>query len=273
MTDGAAWQARVGDVWAEEWRLTDRSFAGMSDALDAAILAAAPNRGRIVDIGCGAGGTALAVSDARRDAEVIGIDLSASLLAVARKRAGDRETTFLRGDACKLVPDLAPVDLFVSRHGVMFFDDPVAAFAAFRRAGTPDARLIFSCFADRAANSWATEPAAALDGPVATDEGPGPFAFAHPGRIAALLEAAGWHAPTPRRFDFRYIAGEGADAVDRAVRFFSRIGPAAALLRAAPDRQAAQDAIAAVCRRHLKNDLVAFPASAWLWSAQAGEAS
>ena len=272
MTDPYAWQTRVGYVWAQEWQVTDRSFAGMSPALEAAILAVAPDRGKIVDIGCGAGATTLAVSAARRDAEVIGIDLSEALLDVARTRAGDRAVRFVHGDARDLVPGLAPVDLFISRHGVMFFDDPVAAFIAFRRAGTPDARLVFSCFADRAANAWATEPVDALGGPGEVNNGVGPFAFADPDIVGAVLHAAGWRTCEPRRVDYCYIAGEGTDAVDQAVRFFSRIGPAAMLLRDARDRRAAQDAVAAVCRRHLEDEVVAFPASAWLWSGKAGEA-
>ncbi len=263
----------VGNVWADEWRRTDRSFADLDRYLDAAVFAAAPERGRIVDIGCGAGATAIRIAAARPAASVIGIDLSERLLAVARSRAGAGRAEaggprFILGDAPSTVDDLAPVDLFVSRHGVMFFDDPVATFRKFARAAASGARVIFSCFAERAANAWAVEPLAALDRTMPSDDdGAGPFAFADPDRVFTILSSAGWLPESPVRVDFRYIAGAGADPVGDAVSFFGRIGPAAALLRDARDRDEAERRMADVCRAHCIDGMVAFPATAWLWSA------
>ena len=273
----ADWTGRVGETWAREWRRTDRSFAGLDETLVPAILAVAPSgRARLVDIGCGAGTTSLAITRARRDAEVIGLDLSPDLVAVAGDRAAnddpDGRCRFVVGDAVALAPTLAPVDRYFSRHGVMFFADPASAFARFAAAAAPGARLIFSCFAAVADNPWATETLGSPPAGSAAPQ-PGPFAFADPERVAAILAAAGWAATAPRRVAFRYVAGAGDDPVADALSFFGRIGPAAAALRTATDaeRPALLDRLAKACRDRCEKGEVAFPAAAWLWSAQLQE--
>ena len=159
MTSAIDWTGRVGQSWASEWHRTDRSFAGLTPHLDAAILASAPATPfRAIDIGCGAGSTSLALATARPDASVTGIDLSPDLLAVAGRRgAGRPNLAFRHGDAATIAHTLPPPDLLVSRHGVMFFADPAPAFAALRKACRPGATLVFSCFRDRADNPWASD--------------------------------------------------------------------------------------------------------------------
>ena len=73
--DADAWRGSVGDVWSEEWRRTDRSFAGLARYLDATILAAAPAEGTAMDIGCGAGATSLALAEPRPDLTIVGTDI------------------------------------------------------------------------------------------------------------------------------------------------------------------------------------------------------
>lgn len=52
---------------------------------------------RVVDVGCGIGRVALALADAA--AEVVGVDVSAGMVAAARARAGDhRNLRFVQGD-------------------------------------------------------------------------------------------------------------------------------------------------------------------------------
>lgn len=272
MTSAADWNGRVGEVWAAEWRRSDRSFAGLEPRLEAAILAAAPERPcKTVDIGCGAGTTSLAIAAARPDCTITGLDLSPDLVAAANERgAGSPNFTAQFGDAAVAAAALAPVDLFFSRHGVMFFADPVAAFAALAAAAASGAPFIFSCFADRASNGWATETARAVGEDPQNSDGPGPFAFANPGHVAAILAAAGWRAAAPERVIYRFVAGAGEDPVADAVSFFQRIGPAARALREAPEseRPARLAALADLCARHRDGDEVAFPAAAWLWSAR-----
>ena len=268
MTLAYDWAGRVGDTWADEWRRTDLSFADLSPQLDAAILAAAPETGQAVDIGCGAGGTAIALAAARPGLSILGIDLSSNLVETAQGRASAYPNLrFDVGDASRL--EGIKADLLFSRHGVMFFDDPIAAFARLRQTATADARLIFSCFRDAALNPWVTETVSAVTGtpPKKRGTAPGPFAFADADHVHSILRASAWSGDA-RAVDYSYRAGEGATAVDDALSFFSRIGPAAAELRELDSaaQEAGRERLRAVLSTRLRNDAVDFPASAWIWS-------
>lgn len=276
MTGSGEWRGRVGDVWAREWRRTDRSFTHLSARLDAVVAAAAPDGVfAALDIGCGAGGTALALLAARADARIVGIDLSEGLLAVARDRAGaagvGHRTRFIHGDAALLAVEHGPFDLLVSRHGVMFFPDPRAAFAALHAAARPGAALVFSCFRDWRENDFYHLLAEAIDVPPPDPVAPGPFAFADRTRVAAILAAAGWRDASAQLVDFAYRAGEGDAAVDDATAFLTRIGPAAARMRDLPDgdHAALRARVRAVIAGQAHGDAVDFPAAAWIWTARA----
>lgn len=275
--DISEWTGPVGDAWADEWRRTDRSFAGLAPPLDAAIAAAVPAEGIAIDIGCGAGTTSLALAAARPALRVVGLDVSPALVAVARDRAGGHTNlSFEQGTADAAAERFAPVDVFCSRHGVMFFPDPAAAFAALAGAAAPGARLVFSCFRGAALNPWASELAAVAAGapppPPPAGYVPSPFAFADPGFVAPLLASAGWRDIRHEPVDFAYVAGAGDDPVGDALDFFLRIGPTAAILRRAEGaaRAAMIERIAALLERRRTGATVSFPAAAWLWSARAG---
>jgi SAM-dependent methyltransferase len=271
MTTASDWTGRVGTAWAEEWRRTERAFAALAPHLDAAIsAAAAPGPLVALDVGCGVGGTAAALAAARPDAHVIGADLSPDLIAVARARhAASTNLRFHQGDALAVAADHAPLDLIVSRHGVMFFADPVAAFVRLGAATRPGGHLVFTCFAPVADNPWAT-----LITPVperSTSYVPGPFAFAEPAAGAALLAATGWVDAIPTLVRFTYRVGAGDDPVEDAAAFLTRIGPAASCLRnaAAGDRPALAARLRARLAAQRNGRVVDFPAAAWLWTARA----
>ncbi|WP_261934670.1 class I SAM-dependent methyltransferase [Sphingomonas bisphenolicum] len=272
-TDGAAWAGANGDIWAREWQRTDRSFAALSMELDRTIREAMDSAPvAVADIGCGAGGTAIAAARANDRADVTGFDISAALVAVAQERAaGLPNCRFLAAPVEAAIGQAGPFDLLLSRHGVMFFDDPVAAFAGMRAAARPGARLVFSCFRGAALNGWARELMTTLSGSAPPPAGyePGPFAFADEAFVQALLNEAGWADVQARAVDFAYRAGAGQDPVADAVDFFSRIGPAARALKAAvpQDRAGLIAQVEAVCRARLQDDAVDFPAAAWIWSA------
>lgn len=278
MTSATDWEGTVGDTWAAEWRRTDRGLADLSRHLDAAIVGLAPpDTFRALDIGCGAGGTSLALATTRSDAHIVGVDLSEALVDVARERAAasapDLEITFVVGDAAEVAAERGPFDLLYSRHGIMFFDDPVGAFIRLRKAAPAGGKLVFSCFADWSANSFASDIAAAVGAPPPVPGAPGPFAFQDEDHVTHVLLTAGWRDPTPALISFTYRAGEGtgeAAAAD-ALSFLQRIGPAASALRAAsPDARARLlDVVAAVVERHYTRDAIDFPALAWIWSATA----
>lgn len=275
MTSGREWATNVGDVWAEEWRRTDRTFAELAVKLDAAIDRVAPSGpGRAIDIGCGAGVTSIALAERHPDLEVLGVDIAAQSIAVAEQRgAGLANLRFAAADIERFTtPTL--FDLLVSRHGVMFFDDPGAAFIRLHDAARPGAPLVFSCMREMARNAWTFDLVEAITGspPVPpTGYAPSPFAFANEEFTTDLLAKAGWKDIRPASVDYAYLAGEGADPVGDAVRTFTLIGPAASLIaRADPgQRPGLIDRMRAVVERHRDGGKVAFPASAWIWTAAA----
>ena len=270
MTDKAEWQGGVGRTWADEWRRTDRSFAALTARLLAAI-AALPGRD-IVDIGCGAGEVSLALAQGRAAARVLGIDISADLVAAATIRAAGRPNcAFALADAAEWEPDRGAPDLYVSRHGVMFFADPVAAFAHLASVAQADARLCFSCFRGAGENPWASGAARLLPGAEPGDPAaPGPFAFADPGRVRGILTRAGWGEIAFEPVDFRYVAGAGDDPVGDALAYFSRIGPAARAMRALPEvhRAGFLERLERFVADHRVGDEVVFDAAAWIVTAQ-----
>ena len=271
MTGGFDWQGKVGDVWASESRRTDRSLTELTSRLHASIIAVAPDTGRAVDIGCGAGETSIKLATAKPSLAVTGIDLSAGLLAIARSQAElTSNVTFVHDDAVTCAANCAPVDLYVSRHGVMFFDDPVAAFTSFRTAASPKSRMVFSCFRNWTLNSFAYEIGRLVENVAPKPDAPGPFAFADKEKVAKILADSGWKNAEAEAVDFSYIAGEGEDAVGDAVSFMLRIGPASRAIADAAEneRPALIDGLRGICKDNLQGDRVLFPAAAWIWSAQ-----
>ncbi len=267
------WTGRTGDMWADEWRRTDRSFAGLSAQLNAAILAAAPPSGRAVDLGCGAGGTSIALANARSDLAVTGLDISSGLIAVARQR-GERipNLDFAVADTAALAPT-TDADLLVSRHGVMFYPDPVAAFTSLRAASRPGAKLVFSCFRARKANEWAMV-SDDLVGPASPPSGyvPGPFGFADRAFAADVLAGSGWRDAEASEVDYRYVAGRGNDPVADAADFFTRIGPVARAIAEQPksSRATLVSRLKELLTPHVTGDTVSFAAAAWIWTATNG---
>src|SRR6185503_5359802 len=105
------------------------------------------SRESVLDVGCGAGATSLMLAERVRPGEVVGVDISAPLLARARERGGALSNLrFELADAQTLAFGGARYDAVFSRFGVMFFADPVAAFRNLGAALRPDGRLGFVCW-------------------------------------------------------------------------------------------------------------------------------
>lgn len=273
MTDISEWTGRVGSAWAEQWRRTDRSFGALTDRLlDPAAIGSFHGA---LDIGCGAGELVARLAPAHPAARVTGIDISTELVAVARTRCSHlANADFQQCDAAAwAAPQDRRPDLLISRHGVMFFPDPVAAFAHLRAGAAPAAGLRFSCFRRREDNGWAVALASALSAPAAAPDSaaPGPFAFADPARVEAILTAAGWSDIAFEPVDYAMIAGEGEDAVEEALAYFQRIGPAARAIAELPEaeRPAVRARLRAVLASHRVGDQVAMPSAAWIVTARA----
>ena len=266
------WQGRTGESWAERWRRTDRSFTMLTEEL---LKHSRTFRfTQALDIGCGAGELSLALARGRPQVRVVGVDISPQLLAVARERSANlANIAFEEADAAQWQPpaDFEP-DLLISRHGVMFFPDPASAFRHLAGLAASGCGLLFSCFRARAENLFFTEVGRLLANQETPGDpdAPGPFAFADPHRVERLLTDAGWREIALAPFDFAMIAGAGADPVEDAVEYFSRIGPAARAIADLPpdEHERFADRVRALATRNLYDGIVSLRAGAWLVTAR-----
>lgn len=203
MTDAGNEQQR--DYWngkdSREWVVeADRFDAMLAPFADLLLDAAAPtSTDRVLDVGCGNGATTLAAARRAAQGEAVGFDISEPMLGVARERAaaeGLSHARFVLGDAQTDALD-GPYDSVISRFGIMFFADPVAAFTNLRDALAPGGRATFVCWQSVPANPWVMVPTAAILEHVPPPEmlapdTPGPFRFCESGSLDAVLGAAGF---------------------------------------------------------------------------------
>jgi SAM-dependent methyltransferase len=270
MADFPDWATTSGDIWARRWKDTDRALADLSPHLLSAMADAAPDGAfEAFEVGCGPGSTTIEVAGRLPDASIAACDISPALVSIAEHRTADRPNVrVLAGDAETLAAAEGPFDLIYSRHGVMFFPDPVRAFEALRRAARPGASLIFSCFQAWELNPWASEVANAAAGQVLPAPGrePSGFAFADSRYVFDILSSSGWIGADAIPVPFRYVAG-----VEDALSFLAELGPASRVLQslAEQDRPAALARMRAVIEQHLDGQSVVFPAAAWIYRASA----
>lgn len=238
------WAKASGDIWARRWRDTDRGLEPLQSYLVSAAIERLPQGpSKAFDIGCGPGSTTIAIAGARPEATITACDISESLAEIARQRtAGIERVRVIVGDAESVAAAEPPIDLFFSRHGVMFFNDPARAFLGFRSAARDGASFVFSCFQDWDLNPWASELASAAAGRPLPPPGreSGGFAFADRDYVSELLKSAGWTSAEPQPVSFNYVMGEGYSAVEYASSFMTDIGPHPGLFSRCPRKIAAQ---------------------------------
>jgi SAM-dependent methyltransferase len=188
------WNEKAGQNWTTLQARMDANMAAIGDA--ALAFAQAKPGMAVLDVGCGTGFTSLALAQA--GAKVTGVDISKPMLALARERAAKAglDIAFIEADASAYA--FAPqFELIFSRFGVMFFDAPVAAFANMRNALKPGGRIAFVCWRTPPENPWASAPLMAAkpflpEQPPPDPLAPGPFAFADPKRLEAILVQSGF---------------------------------------------------------------------------------
>jgi len=233
----ALWNGVAGRVWVDEQALLDQILAPFRDLLVAAVATASARR--VLDVGCGAGDTTLAVARLLSDTgRCTGIDISAPLIDAARLRA-EREgvaAEFLRADAQEHPFEPGSFDMVISRFGVMFFDDPVRAFTNLRRAAAAGAALRFvawRCAAENPFMTTAERAAASLlpNLPPRQPDAPGQFAFANRERVSRILGESGWSEVDVQPIDVECTLPE-ADLI----RYVTRLGPVGLALQEADER-------------------------------------
>ncbi|MFE1292299.1 class I SAM-dependent methyltransferase [Streptomyces sp. NPDC058751] len=269
----ARWNGPSGNAWVEAQDMVDALFAPLEKLLVETFPAG--RGGRVLDVGCGTGGTTVAI--ARRlgaGGRCVGVDISEPMVEAGRARAEREgaEVSFVRADAQDHVFEPASFDGVVSRFGVMFFSDPGRAFANLRRAAKENAGLRFVVWRDIAENPFMTtaERAAAPflpDLPVRESGAPGQFALADADRARRLLEGAGWAGVGVRPVDVTCVMPE-----KELVPYFSRFGPVGIALRDADEttRGRVVSAVRPAFDPYVHDTEVRFTAACWQIDAHAG---
>ena len=269
-----SWDGPGGQHWVAEAERYDRMTRSFGERI---IEAAAPGPGeQVLDIGCGNGAVALAVSAlVAPGGSVMGLDVSGPMLAYARRRAEQARiasVSFRQGDAQVYPLPRAGFDAVVSRFGVMFFDDPVAAFANIGRALRPGGRIAFTCWRDLIVNDWLMVPAgAALQYVPMPDLGqpgaPGPFSLADPERVHQVLRDAAFAQIALEEITRPMPMGSSADDV----LAFMRGTEMAHVLMTGVDSGTAERAWAAVkaaLQAHAEPAGITLAGTAWLVTAR-----
>ena len=263
------WNTKAGPTWVAYQEQLDRLLGPLGERLVGHV---APLPGEhILDVGCGTGQTSIDLAEAvGSSGKVTGVDVTFTMLDAARRRAASRgvDLELLAADAQDHSFDSAAYDAVVSRFGVMFFADPIAAFSNLRRALRPQGRLVFVCWQGVEENPWVQKPMAAVAQHVALPErpapgSPGPFSLGDADRTRELLENAGYRSVTIEGVHQALILGND---VEEAFQFLLEIGPTARALAeaASGDREAALGALRQMLEAHASGGDICLDSAAWL---------
>lgn len=276
----AYWNGDAGQKWAQK----DDMMSAMLQPIAADLLRHADLGAcrRVVDVGCGGGSETLMLARTLAEgAEVVGVDISAPLLAVARARFAaapepGRHLELVEADAATHAFKDREFDGLFSRFGVMFFDDPAAAFGNLRRALQPGAPLAFSCWQALDQNPWVAVPLAAALQHVPAPErpdphAPGPFAFADADRVRGILEASGFTDVEIAHHTVNMCWTAGLD-LQTSARELVNIGPVGRLLADADDTTRDQVHAAAIdaLAPYYRDRQLCLPGAVWFVTARAG---
>ena len=274
------WNGRAGESWVKHNSLLEQLLAEPGrECMNLLPLTPAM---QILDVGCGCGNQTLELA-ARLDASstVIGVDISEPMLGLARelKAANDNalsaEVQFALGDASEPLFDEASFDAIYSRFGVMFFDEPVAAFSALRNSLKPGGKLGFVCWREPKLNPFFNAPMEAaltvLPAPAPSAPGaPGPFGLADDNMIQTTLRLAGFKDVSVAPLNLTLSVG-AETPFDALFEELIQIGPAAALI-AQSDPSLKEKAREAVYNRlsdfYASGQGVSFDANFWLVTAR-----
>lgn len=268
------WSGEAGKKWTDGQEHLDAMLAPFGQAaMEVAGIALGE---RVIDVGCGCGGTTLEL--AKRVGpmgSVLGVDVSAPMLRHAGERAvtaGTNNLNFAMADASTFGFEREAADVVFSRFGVMFFRNPVEAFANLRAALRPKGRLCFVCWRSLNQNAWVAVPREAAlkhlpaPEPMSPDE-PGPFAFADAERVTDILREAGFRAVVLERYGIK-VRNEGS--LDDAVDFVVDMGPTSRLLADTEGdvRDAAIAEIREALRSHHDGEALHMGAATWIVTAK-----
>jgi SAM-dependent methyltransferase len=255
-TKASDWAAARGG----KWRLHLAGMESMLRPVDEPLIRALRLQGpsRVADVGCGGGGTSVEIHRrAPAGSAVHGFDVSPALVEWARERARseDRGIAFEVADVSTARPG-EPFDRLVSRFGIMFFEDPPAAFANLAHWLAPGGRFAFAVWGPVAENPWMTSArdtvAAVVDVPTPAPDAPGAFRYGEIDGLIRLLERAGFADTEVQEWRAPIAIGGGLPAPQAAQFALAAFSSFGELLAAAGDeaRAGAQRALTERLSRH-----------------------
>ncbi len=269
------WSGQTGEKWAAGQDKLDVMLAPFGKAAMEAVDLKPGDH--VVDVGCGCGDTSFELaSRVGPMGSVLGVDVSAPMLQRAGERLGDAALGNLRfamADASAFGFEPEATDVVFSRFGVMFFRNPVDAFANLRSALGPVGRLGFVCWRGLDQNMWVSLPREAAlkhlpaPEPINPDE-PGPFAFASADKVTDILRDAGFHGIVLERYDTKV---RNIGSLDEVTEFVATMGPVSRLLDEAEGdvRERAIDEIRDALASHHDGQALRLSAATWIVTARA----
>jgi SAM-dependent methyltransferase len=265
-TRAEAWNGYEGAHWAAHADRYDAVNSGFNEPLLAAVEIG--EHERVLDVGCGNGQLTRLAGTRARFGRVLGVDLSAPMLGVARTRASAQDhVAFEQGDAQVHPFPAGGFDVALSRFGVMFFADPVAAFTNIHRALRPGGRLAFVCLGEPCGTDLGALLGALGPSP-SLRAGNGPASFSDPARVTTVLGDAGFHSITCTHVEAEQLWGRDVpDAAD----FLFGWGPVRHWLQAGGPQAAARnrDSMVTALSAFAHPDGVRLRGTAWLVRASA----
>jgi SAM-dependent methyltransferase len=226
-----AWEGDRVARWVEQSEMLEAQLAPVADQLFAA--ARLMPGESVLDVGCGTGPTtrrAAAIVGAR--GAVTGLDIASEMLDAAARAPlpeGAAPIEWLPVDAVEWSPPAPGFDAVISRFGVMFFSDPVRAFANLAAGTRPGGRLAITTWARRGESELFAVPFAAALGVLGRDaselpDDAGPFSLCDAGALVAAVEPAGWIDVRAEVRRIRLSFGGGLDPLAAAARALD-VGP------------------------------------------------
>jgi SAM-dependent methyltransferase len=268
------WNGAGGERWARRQSSWEKTLAPLTPPLLAAAQLV-PGL-QVVDVGCGCSAATLEI--ARRvgpSGHVLGVDVSTPILDRARRQLpAGLPVQYIQADATTYHFAAASFDRLISRLGIMFFTDPMRAFANLRTALKSGGRLAFVCFRSPRDNPWMRVPLEAAYAyvpplPKPGPEDPGAFSFAAEERVQRILAGAGFGEIALARLDVAFDVGAGG-GIDEAIANALEVGPTSRTIEGQPPQVIAK--VAATLRDvfapYLKGNRVELGAALWLVTAR-----